>query len=325
MPHIFDIVCVGNAKIDQFLSIHQSHSYLRLNRQTNELCLRYGEKIPIDNLEMYPGGNAANVSVGLSRLGLKSAIVAEIGEDEFSQKIIRALKAENVDTTLVRQTRDKASSLSIIISFNQERTILSQHIHRNHEFVFDTISTKWIYLTSLGEEWKNTYEKTYDFVRQKNVKLAFNPGTLQIDTGYEGISDILKQTNILFVNKEEAMKISNFKFQISNELENIKNLLGRLQKLGPKVVVITDGKNGSYAVDETGEMFTQDAVPCKIVEKAGAGDAYSSGFLAAYSLGHSLQDAMRWGTLNATSTMQKVGAQNGLLYKTGMKTKLNAE
>ena len=323
MSQNFDVVCIGNAKIDEFLTIHEAASHLRLDQETNELCLKNGEKIPVDNIELCLGGNAANVSVGLSRLGITSSLISEIGTDEFSQKIISTLKSENVDTTFIKQTPKEKNSISIILSFKNERTILSQHIRRTHDFIFDDISTKWVYLSSLGEEWENAYQKVYAFVKGKSIKLAFNPGTIQIDSGYEKIKNVLELTNILFLNKEEAIKIANGKLQIAND--DIEQLLSVLQKLGSKNVVITDGENGSHAVNEKGEFFVQEIIKTNIVEKTGAGDAYASGFLAAFILNYSFPDSMKWGTLNAASNMQKVGAQNGILYRAEMETKLNAQ
>lgn len=74
----FDVVCVGNAKIDAFLSIHEASQHLRLNKDTNELCIKSGEKIAVDKCEFLLGGNAANVAVGLSRLGLKKNTLSNI-------------------------------------------------------------------------------------------------------------------------------------------------------------------------------------------------------------------------------------------------------
>lgn len=310
----FDIVCLGNVKIDQFLSIHEATSHLRLNPQTNELCLKYGEKIPIDDLKICLGGNPANVAVGLSRLGLKTSIVAEIGNDEFAETLIKGLQSEKIDTTLVKRTDNQKTSVSIIISFKNERTILSQQIRRTHNFILDVIETKWVYLTSLEDEWEDAYQKAYQLIKEKGANLAFNPGVRQIDGGYEKIKNILEITNILFLNKEEAIQI----LRIKDEELMIKDLLDGLKQLGPKITIITDGKNGSFAMNENGEVFTQPIYETTIVDKTGAGDAYASGFLAATLSNLPIQTAMKWGTLNAGGTMSVIGAQNGLLSRARM-------
>ncbi len=311
MPHNFDVVCVGSAKIDIFLTLHEANKHLRLIPKTNELCLKFGEKITVDKGEVLLGGNASNLAVGLSRLGLKTTIVAEIGSDEFAHKIISTLSNENVDIYRIQKAKEQQSSFSVILNFKGERTIFSEHVKRDHNFDFDNLTTNWVYLTSLGKDWHQAYDKTFDFVKTSRSKLAFNPGTIQINEGYKSIENILSLTDILFLNKEEAEKILSIKYKVLS----IEEILKGLQKLGPKIVVITDGKNGSYTLDERGNFYQQGITPSKVVEKTGAGDAYSAGFLGAILNSKSIQEAMAWGARNAASVISKIGAQAGLLRK----------
>lgn len=310
MPH-FDVVCVGNAKIDTFLTLHEANKHLRLLKETNELCIKFGEKITVDKAEILLGGNAANVSVGISRLGLNTVLVAEIGKDEFAQKIINTLKSENVNTSNVLQAEGQQSSFSTILNYKNERTIFSEHVKREHNFNFENISAKWVYLTSLGEKWHDAYSKAIDFVKETKSNLAFNPGTLQIESGKNSIENVLSVTNLLFVNKEEGEELLSY----SHGQKSIEEIIVNLQKLGPKIVVITDGKNGSFAINQKGEIFKQEIIEGKVVEKTGAGDAYSSGFLAAMIYNKSIPDAMSWGAKNSASVIGKVGATTGLLHK----------
>src|SRR3989344_2182570 len=312
--HNFDVVCVGSVKIDIFLSLHEANKHLRLLPETNELCIKYGEKITVDKGDVLLCGNAANVSVGLSRLGLKTSILAEIGDDEFSKKITRTLQSENVDISHVRQTSGQPSSFSTIINFKRERTIFSEHVKRKHEFDFENIATKWVYLTSLGEEWRNAYRKTLEFVKRSKCRIAFNPGTIQLNEGHKNLSDILAITDILFLNKEEAQQA----LGIPYEVLSIEEMIRSFQKLGTQRVVITDGKNGSYVTDEKGEIIKEGIIEAKIVEKTGAGDAYSSGFLGGIMLGRSIKEAMAFGTKNSASVIGKIGAQAGLLKQEEM-------
>ena len=92
----YDVVLVGNATVDNFLWIQDENKHFRMDEATRELCIKMGDKSLIEKAYFLVGGNAANVSVGLSRLGFKTAVVAEIGEDEFAQKIINSLSAEGV-------------------------------------------------------------------------------------------------------------------------------------------------------------------------------------------------------------------------------------
>lgn len=308
----FDIICIGNAKIDTFLTLHEANAYLRLIKETNELAIRFGEKIAVDKAEILLGGNAANVAVGISRLGLTTGIVAEIGKDEFARKIINTLSNENVDISNIAQTEGQQSSFSTIINFKGERTIFSEHVIRKHNFNFENIVTPWVYLTSLGNAWPDAYNKTVDFIKKTKSNLAFNPGTLQIESGKNSIENVLSVTNLLFVNKEEGEKLLGY----PHGQKSIEEIITNLQKFGPKIVVVTDGKNGSYVIDMEGKVLEGEIIKATVVEKTGAGDAYSSGFLGAILHGEKIEEAMRWGAKNSASVIGKVGAQDGLLHKT---------
>ncbi len=313
----YDAVCVGSAKIDIFLAIPQNSPHVQLDRKTNNLSIAYGQKISAESCSLMLGGNACNVAVGLAKLEAKVAVMAEIGKDEFSQKIINELKANNVASEFLIQNSNSPSSFSVILSFQKERTIFGQHSKREHNFSYESLSAKLIYLTSLGLEWKNAYQKTLEFVKKTATPLAFNPGTPQFNCGVESMRDILSITDILFINKEEGEML------VSAKEKEVQNLMLKIRQFGPKIIVITDGENGSYVLNEKNEFFSQSSVPTTIVEKTGAGDAYASGFLAAVLLKQPLQTAMKWGTLNASGVMSAVGAQNGLLSKKEMEEKMN--
>lgn len=321
-----DALTVGNATIDVFLTIDETNSHVKLDSQTNELSFGHGDKIEVKKYDLSIGGNAANVAVGISRLGFKSGLVAEIGKDEFSQKIINNLTDENVDLGLVNQIPSEASSLTIGINFRKDRTLFVEHVKRDHDFDFKNSQCKIVYLTSLGTLWEKAYEKTLEYVEKNNIKLFFNPGTLQIEKRNSIIWSAISKSEILFVNKEEAEELLYGKEVIMPKLsENyIKKLLYGLKSLGAKIVVITDGQNGSFAMDENHTVFSLGIAECDIIEKTGAGDAYTSGFISAFLNGEDVEESMRWGAFNSAGVIGEVGAEKGLLTKNAMQRKLNA-
>lgn len=303
----FDLIAVGNATIDQFLTLHNATDYISLDSSTRELKIKSGEKIPVDSCEFLLGGNASNVSVGIARAGFKAALVAEIGTDEFSEKIVKGLKKEGVSESLIKKNSAMPSSFSVILNFAGERTIFSEHVKKDHNFNFDNVNTSWVYLTSLGEQWRDAYKNVVDFIKRSDIKLAYNPGTLQMEAGKEALSDVLSCAEIVFFNKSEAADLVG--------TEDIDKALRELKKLGPKTVVITDGENGSFLLSDDGQVLKHGIVPVKVVERTGGGDAYASGFLSAVLSEKNLEKAMEWGTKNAASVISKIGAQTGLLRK----------
>lgn len=320
MDKRFDVISVGNAVIDAFISIDQTTEHCRFDQNASELCLKYGEKIPVNDCQFLLGGNACNVVVGLSRLSLHTSFAAELGDDYFAEKIINDLKKEKVDLTFLKQITGKKTSVSIAINFKEDKVIFTKHVLREHDLVLDSAKTNWIFLSSIGRKWQKAYQNTLNFVKSNNAKLAFNPGSQQIKEGMGSFNEIVKAAEIIFVNKQEAQHL------ISDENENeIKNLFSKIKNLGAKIVVITDATNGSFIIDKDGKMFEIGIFPANVVQKTGAGDAYTSGFLGAVILGLPITEAMRWGSVNAAGVIQKTGAQAGLLTREEIEAKLKEE
>ncbi len=308
----FDVVAVGGATVDLFLLIDPQNPHVKFNPDLNELSIHLGDKVVLENSKLTVGGNANNVAVGLRRLGFSTTLMAEIGNDEFADEIIKNLKKENVDISLLEKGKN-LSSFSVVLNYQEDRTIFTRKVEKKHEFNFQRLKTEWIYLTALGNKWEEAYIKVGEFVQKSGSRLAFNPGGTQIDKGLESYSSLLKLAEILIVNKEEAEKIANGRWQMGDG--EVKELLFALKRLGPKIVVVTDGDKGSYVINDKGEVLHQEIIKVSVVSKTGAGDAYASGFMAAVILDKNIKEAMVWGTKNAASVITQIGSQAGLLRK----------
>ena len=80
--------------------------------------------------------------------------------------------------------------------------------------------------------------------------------------------------------------------------------------------MITDGVRGAYASDGVTIWFMPPYPdPKPPYERTGAGDAFSSTFVAALALGKNIEEALRWAPINAMSVVQYIGAQEGLLSR----------
>lgn len=307
---MFDVVTVGNGILDTFLTLPSGTSEYRYDEETKELCVKAGEKILIERCDFQLGGNASNVAVGLSRLGFRAALMAELADDEFSEKIINGLQRENVNLDLVKRVHGQ-SSFTVGLHFKEQRTLFVEHKVREHDFNFSSLRAGWVYLTSLGQKWEHVYEKIASNKRQLGFKLACNPGSVQLASGHETFSYLFPLIDILFLNKTEAERIVGP--QISMAV-----LLKKMQELGSSIVCLTDGSNGANAISEDGEIYHQDKLPAHIVEVTGAGDSFATGFLGATMSGKSIPEALLWGVTNAASVISTIGSQPGLLKKSEM-------
>ena len=316
---MFDLISIGDATIDNFVFIHDAEVKCNLNKSQCLLCIEYGDKIAVDKLVHLVAGNAANNAIGGSRLKLKSAIFVNVGVDPAGGQIKDKLKDEGVDTRYIIENKGMESNLSTVINFQGERTILVYHQSWKYHLP-DLDKSKWVYFTSVSHSFTQTNlnGQIEQYIQRTGAKLLYNPGTYQIQAGVKKNPRLLSLTELFVVNLEETKRILGHK---DTEDIPVKKLLKSVADLGPKMVIITDGGNGSYGYD--GEKFYNIGLfPAKVLEMTGSGDGYATGVLSALFYGKDLKEAMRWGAANGASVVEQIGPQKGLLTYNQMLEKL---
>ena len=201
--------------------------------------------------------------------------------------------------------------------YGDERTILIKHEAYDYHWPHlrpDEVP-RWVYFSSVSEHALEYHDQIAEWLQARpDTKLAFQPGTFQMKTGAERLKAIYQRTEVLVLNREEAVTVG------GGNHEDINDLFQKLHALGPKIVVITDGPAGAYASDGQNRfkmpLYPDPSAP---YDRTGAGDAFASTFVAALAKGMNLEDALRWAPINSMSVVQKVGAQAGLLTGEEMK------
>lgn len=304
-----DLLTIGDVAIDLYMKI-QSGTELESNESGDgpKICFFHGSKIPVEHFETAVAGNALNVALGCKTLGLKTSLYTELGEDANAQRIIDTLKSHGVDTNYCIRNPDVPTNVNSVIVYGGERTIFSYHEKCRYQ-IRNWEKPKWIYYTSMGQGFENFQEDLIKYLKENsNIGVAFNPGTIQLKKGLDSFKDFLRITDILFVNKEEARLLA--------EENDINKMHAKLQSFGPKMTVITEGKNGASGHDGKNLSVINvysDSRP--VLDKTGAGDAFSSGFLSAIFYGKDVEEALVWGSVNSGHVIKEIGASKGLLTK----------
>ncbi len=304
-----DLLSIGDCNMDAFINPSESESLCNINTKECLIAFSYADKIPVKSLDFSVGGNAANNAVGASRLGIKCGLVLTLGDDSIGNQIVESLKKEEVDLTYVIQQPATNSNFNVVLTYSGERTIFTYHAPRSYEFPVQLPRVSYVYLTSMGESYMPFYNHMVEWLlKNPEIKLVFNPGSWQLKEKSETVDKVMKLAHTIFVNKQEAEKLTGFaaKDFVSREL------LLALSALGPKVSVITDGGVGAYAFDGA-NFFHCPPLPVDAFERTGAGDAFGSGFLSAQIKGKSLDECLVWGSVNSASVIGYTGAQRGLL------------
>ncbi len=276
----YDFVAIGDNTTDAFIRLKEAHVIADDTHDGyKKLCVDFGSKIPYESVEIiHAVGNAANAAVSAARLGLRSALVSDVGDDVNGSKSLATLKSQGVSTEFI-------------------------HTHKG------MTSTKWLYLSSFAHLNEKYINEVMDFIdANPETKVAFQPATFEIKLGTKKLERIYKRTEVFICNLEEAETI------LGIQNRDPKVLLQGLRALGPKIAVMTDGPDGAYCFD--GVEFLKMPIypdPKPPVQRTGAGDAFASTFVSALALGKPVKEALTWGPVNSMSVVQQIGAQKGLL------------
>ncbi len=308
----YDIVSIGDCAIDSFIEVKEATLSCDKNHEHCNLGFRFGDKIPYEKLTTLSAGNANNASVGMARLGMKSAFYGTVGDDANGSIILNKLKAEKVDTKLMSVQKGAQTNSHYVLVYKHDRTILIKHQDFSYKLPKGAEDTKWIYLTSVGKKGLALHEDIVKMLdKHPDIKISFNPGTFQLRLGIKKLAPLMKRSEILCLNKEEAQGL------VGGDVNDVRSLAEKLHQTGPNTVVITDALNGSFCLHD-GEFYKMGIYPHHPVEATGAGDAFATGFTAARMQNLPITEALRWGSRNGASVATMVGPQAGLVNKKQM-------
>ena len=314
MEQQYDFVAIGDITIDALIKLSKDDAKVTKDEKTGrkKLEMNFGEKLPYEDVTVVNAvGNSPNAAVSAHRLGLRAALVANLGHDRNGKDCLDALRAEGVDTDFVKVHEGKKTNYHYVLGYGAERTILIKH--EEYPYMLPDFRTppRFLYFSSIGENGVAFHHEIAAYLAaHSETKLAFQPGTFQIRLGVTELKDLYAVTHIFFCNKEEAQQILN------TEEQSIPKLLKGISELGPKIPVITDGPNGAFALEgDTTWFMPMYPDPKEPVSRTGAGDAFASTFTSAIILGQDVRTALAWGPINSMSVVQYIGAQKGLLTR----------
>jgi len=310
---MYDVISIGSNTTDVFVYTDQTKT-ICMKTLDDELCyLSYpiGSKLVIDKLDFHIGGGGTNTAVCMSRLGLKVGYLGKVGKESRAERVLRILEKENIDFLgPAGNYKGNKSGYSVILdSLEKQRTVLT-HKGVNDYLFYDEIDLKrmdtgWLCMTSMMGESFRTLEKLSRYAKEKDIRIMFNPSNYLCERGAEYLEDLLKKVYILVLNDEEASLLV-------GKMGKAKKLKA-LKKMGPKVVLVTEGDKAVHCMDEKYDHYSLSPLEVKVVETTGAGDAFAATFLAGIIRGKDIGYSMKLASANSSSVLQHMGAKKKLL------------
>lgn len=301
------IVSIGAALQDVYLIDHNDFG---TNSRGFFNQIELGTKVDIDKIKFGTGGGATNAATTFARYGHESIFMGCIANDPAGQAIINSLDDEGIDSSYVTYLNRLQTGYSVVLlAPNGERTILtcrgaSAHFDALNPDDLDTVYPDWVYVTTFRGD-MDSLDQIFTKAKSLGAKIMFNPGNLELQHTRK-LLGLLSDVDVLLVNKCEAQKIVEGKI--------LTELIAKIKNYVPNVI-ITDGNQGAIATDGK-EIYRAGLYEdVKIKDSTGAGDAFGSGFLAAYADGKSFKDSLLFASANSTSVVQHIGSKDGILSK----------
>lgn len=242
--------------------------------------------------QAFPGGNPVNVAVYFVRLGGEASYTGVVGDDEYGEFMIKALGHKKVNTSNIKVLPGKTAVTQVkLIDGDRVFGDYKEGVMADFELTDEDIDFLTSHDMVISGLW-GMVEKDLYKIKEKGTPIAFDFATKLDDPVIEN-----------------AIYNVDYAFFAYDEGDNdfIRNYMKKIQKKGPKLVIVTLGDQGSICYDGT-RFIKYGIIPCDVVDTMGAGDSYIAGFLFGILKGKKIEECMYIGAKNATITLQTYGA-----------------
>jgi len=244
----------------------------------------------------------------LSKLGHKVNFVGKVGSDYLSKQIVADLREEGVDIRNLKIARNGEAGFSVIFLLPDGEKSIMVHNGKNLDLNIDDIpkqdikNAKWVVFTSVTS--KNSLKFLKEFIKtakKNNVKILANPSIRMVKLRKIELKELLKDSDIAIMNKEEISELTGMKNPIS--------AMKKLYKLGARIVVATLGTKGAVAYDGK-KIYKHKGFGAKVIDSTGCGDSFAAAFLHYIIKRKTIPEALKFANLSATLQCLRIGSQS---------------
>jgi len=331
------VLTVGTATRDvvlggDFFKVVRDPAHLRkagfLTGEAQCFDLGVGGKIEIQEPVFSLGGGAANAAITFARQGFPTQALIKIGKDQNGEEILRTLKEEKISPVAVFDKKRGTAYSVILISPDGERTILNYRGASRDLFLSEIpkkdFKVDCAYVVPGAIE-VLVVAGIVKKLKKNGAIIAMNPSKHYIDLGVKKLKPIFNNLDVIILNRDEAALLTGVDFK------DDRGIFKKFDRLVRGLAVMTDGPKGVMVSD--GKKIYRAGIykEKKVADRTGAGDSFGSGFLAgllykARNMKHEtwreddIIRGIKLGSANATSNVEQVGAQTGILTKREFET-----
>lgn len=275
-----------------------------------------GELVMADGMLLTSGGCAANAAIDLAKMGVKTAVVGRVGDDQFGRIIRDMLSEAGVDASLVMPTPGMDTSQTMIVNVAGEDRRFIHTFGANARFAAADIpiykpeasarDVKILYLGGyllmpnlLQEELVAVFERA----RASGMKTVLDVAIPRPGEYVSRLDKLLPHVDVFLPNNHEAELIT-------GEKDSLKQA-EYFRRLGAETVVITMGGEGSLLVQKDLRLRAG-VYPIEYVDGSGGGDAFDAGFIYGMLNNLAPEDCLRYASALGASCVRAIGTTPGV-------------
>lgn len=272
---------------------------------------------PVDGISMTIGGDALNESTIITRLGHKVGLMSCIGVDVPGWFVIDHCKANNIDTTYIKQDPDKVTSINVgLVAEDGERTFITNRQGSLWKFCYEDLdmsALKNAKILSFASIFNNplfdnkALVSVFSKAKEEGMTICADMVSPRLNEKLEDIREALGYVDYFFPNFEEACGLTG-----ETEEDKVADVL---YGCGVKNVIMKIGKRGCYIRNASGSMIVPACKGVTAIDTIGAGDNFASGFISALLEGKNLRECAIYANCTAAVSVQYVGATGGVKNK----------
>jgi 2-dehydro-3-deoxygluconokinase len=242
--------------------------------------------------QVHTAGTESNTMAALSRMGLRCAWMSQLGANALGRRITRDIQAHGVDVSRVRWVEGQRNETFFVEYGARPRKIQVLYDRKDAAVAgmrFEDIDKAFLFDTcifhgtgifpALSENCRDVLQRSMQQAGEAGIVTSFDvnyrKGLWPESQAAATLTPLMEMADLLFMTREDAVDL----FGLDGSPEGI--VKAAYRRYQPRICVVTLGDEGGIAFD--GErMYRSRAFEVDVIDRLGAGDCFTAGFLCGY-------------------------------------------
>ena len=280
------------------------------------------------NFQKYLGGSVGNIAIGASRLGLKTALISCVSDDQHGIFLKNYLEKSKVNISNIQTasngekigltfTEMKSTVESSILMYRENVADLALEPNGSHEEIIKNSNVLLVSGTALAKSpSREAILNAITLAKKHRTQIIFDidyrPYTWKNELETSIYYNIVAENADVIIGSREEFNLTE---KIVNHSKSDLGTSNYYFSKNAKLVIIKHGVKGSFAFTKDGDYYKVSIFPIKLLKSFGGGDAYASALIYGLMKGKTLSEALTLGSAHAAHVVSAHSCSEALMTK----------